>query len=233
MKQGFLKNSFLIVSIILSLFVLFSSNFFYLQYSIIVGPFIDILLLSFVGTLSFVLAIIILLVTRFRDLKSYIPITILTCSLIIPTVPVGHHIHFFLNKNDLGEIISLGRESNIYHLSDLRRYIKNVNEYQVSNSIKLSNINEIEFYFGSYIRESGLNIASINELRQLLISTDIISFQTKDDINIFIVDGFIDNEYGYIKTQQPLNEGNPVPILGFVIINLIELDDGWYFFYST
>jgi len=64
--------------------------------------------------------------------------------------------------------------------------------------------------------------------------SNIISLLKTDDYLVLTVDGFVDNEYGYVKTsKKELKVGDTLPPYGFIIVRLIKYKNGWYFFYTS
>ncbi len=222
-----------IISTLISLMILFACIF-DLQYSILIGPFWDMLLLMGLTIVGLIFAIATISLNEFKKFVSYIPLILIASTFLItfvlPPLNLGHYIHYSLNKENLEFIDRETRKENIYKMTDMLRYHKILNEKVISNDLYYTEKKDIEKAFGKYINEHNLDIDKIVEIQNKLIASKIISIHRTDDCVILIIDGFINNEYGYIKAFS--KEIKSLSLNGLKIVKLIKLKNDWYFFYS-
>lgn len=227
-----IKTSALIVCALVLLACVFD-----FQYSILIGPFLDFLLLFGLIVLGLILSLIFIATNGIRKRASYVPFSLLImafCFYLLPNFNLGHQVHFLLNKGNLESINSLSQRGHVYEMTDMLRYQKRLNKASLSNEQKYTTQKQIVEAFGDYIRKENLDSQKISEIRSRLEKSDIISILRTEDYLILTVDGFVDNEYGYLKTNKKgLKVEDTLPPFGFRIVRLIEFDNGWYFFYTT
>jgi len=221
------------ISVLLLLAVTFD-----LHYSILVGPFLDLMLLLWLMVAGLVITIANIAFCRFRKIGPYVPLIIIVSSGWIlfnkSKVNFGHNIHFFLNKENLDYIEKESKIARIYEMTNLLRHYKRINAKDISNSSEYFGREEIEEVFGEYIQDNKLEIEKIVEIQEKLIDCGIISIQRTGDLLLLKVDGFVDNEYGYVKSfSKELKVGDILPSNGLTIVRLIKFENGWYFYYST
>ncbi|MEJ8802163.1 hypothetical protein [Pontibacter sp. H249] len=209
-----------------------------LQYSLLTGPFIDVLLLMGITLLGLLFSLVLIPLNGVEKLASYVPFAMIIAafclSFLVPRLNIGHTLHYYTNRADLNRLDELSKEAEVYEMTDMLRYQKRLNDKAISNGRSYTNKADIEKAFGSYITEHNLKLEQVSELRDRLENSNTISLQRTDDYLILTVDGFVDNEYGYVKSfAKELKEGETLPPFGFVIVRLIEFGDGWYFFYTT
>jgi hypothetical protein len=226
-----------IIAIAVSLMVLFACVF-DLQYSLLIGPFLDVLLLMGLTLIGLIFSIITIPLNGLKKILSYLPLILIIAafgiSFALPRLSLGHYIHYSLNKKNLEFIDTECKKANIYEMTDMLRHHKRLNEKSISNDLNYTKKEEIENAFGEYINEQGLDIHKIAEIQEKLIDSKIISIHRTDDFLILTIDGFVDNEYGYVKSfSKEIKEGETLPPFGFGIVRLIEFKNGWYFFYTT
>ena len=218
--------------------MIFLACIFDFQYSLLTGPFIDMLLLMGLIILGLFFSLVLIPLNGLEKLASYFPFALIIAafclSFLVPRLNFGHNLHYYTNKENLERLYELSKETEVYEMTDMLRYQKRLNDKAISNQRSYTNKLDIEKAFGGYIAENNLKLEQISELRDRLEDSDVISLQRTDDYFILTVDGFVDNEYGYIKTlSKELKEGETLPPYGFVIVRLIKFGDGWYFFYTT
>ena len=226
-----------IISTVIGLVILFACLF-DLQYSILIGPFLDVLLLMGLTVIGLIFSIATIPLNGFKRIISYIPLILIILAFgitfALPRVSLGHYVHYSLNKKNLEFIDTESKKENIYEMTDMLRHHKRLNEKAISNDLDYKEKDEIEKAFGEYINEQDLDINKIVEIQEKLIDSKIISIHRTDDYLILTIDGFVDNEYGYVKSfSKELKEGETLPPFGFRIVRLIEFKNGWYFFYTT
>lgn len=232
-----LTKSVNVIAFIISSMI-FLACLFDFQYSLLTGPFIDMLLLMGLTILGLLFSLVLIPLNGVKKLASYVPFAFIIAafclSFLVPQLKFGHYLHYYTNKENLERLNELSQVAEVYEMTDMLRYQKRLNDKAISNQKSYTNKVDIEKAFGGYITEHNLKLEHISELRDRLEDSNVISLQRTDDYFILTVDGFVDNEYGYIKTlSKKLKEGKTLPPYGFVIVRLIEFGDGWYFFYTT
>lgn len=224
-------------AIIISSLILLAS-FFKFQYSILVGPFLDVLLLMGLTIIGLIFSIVTIPLNGFKRFYSYLPLILIIVAFGItffsPISNLGNYLHFYTNKSNLEFIDKESSKANIYYLTDMLRYQKSLNDTSISNNLKYKTTSEIKKAFGAYIKEKNLNLNEIVGIQRRMIKSDIISLNRTQDYLILTVDGFVDNEYGYVKSfNKELKTGDTFPPYGFIIVRLIKFNNGWYFVYMT
>jgi len=209
-----------------------------LQFSLLFGPMIDVLVLLGLMGLGFVFSIVFIFLNGFKKISTYIPFLLLSLGILLAITglfgDLSHRFHYLTNKDNLEAIDQLSKQANIQNMTDMLRYSKRLNESYIGNGEDYSTANDIGYVFGEYIREQKLDLSQVVELRNRLEKSNIISLQREEDLLVLTVDGFVDNEYGYVRsTGKKLKIGESIPPYGFRIVRLIPMGDGWYFFYST
>lgn len=202
------------------------------------GSFFDVVIFFALILLGLILSLIFPLLNGIRKLSSYVPISILISELVFiqmaPNPDLGHHLHFLLNKRNLDSIYNLSKKSHVYQITDMLRYHKNLNKASLSDNNQYTTEEQIKEAFGQYLTRERLNIKQVSEIRQRLHRSDVISMTRTENFFVLTMDGMIDNEYGYVKTEGiKLKIGDTLPPYDFQVIRVIDLGNGWYFFYST
>ena len=214
------------------------SIIFDLQYSLLIGPFLDALLLFGLTIIGLIFSFVTIPLNGFKKLFSYLPLIIIISAFVItislPQLRIGNYIHYYSNKNNLDFIDKECSNAGVYDFTDMLRYQKRLNKKYISNDAKYKTTKQIENAFGDYIREENLDLNKIVEIQQRMINSNIISLNKTDGCLILTIDGFVDNEYGYVKSyNKDLKVGDTLPPFGFTIVRLIKFKNGWYFFYTT
>lgn len=225
------------ISIIVSTSILLACIFDF-QYSLLIGPFIDALLLIVLTIIGLLFSLTLIPLNGFGKLTSYMPLTFIIVALslrfVIPNINVGNELHYLMNKKNLESINEISSKAGIYDITDMLRFHKSLNDTVISGDLKYTSKEKIEKAFGNYIINRNLNLEAVCEIRKRLEDSNIISLLRTGDYLILTVDGFVDNEYGYVKTSTTkLKVGDMLPPYGFKIVRLIEFENGWYFFYTT
>ena len=240
MNSGF-KSVALGFTKVLALFFSVTSllaGLFEFQFSLFFGPMFDVLAYLALMGLGFVFSILFLVTNGFSKTITFIPILIWVLGIALSFMglvgDLSHRLHYWNNKSNLEAIDRLSQEAGIQEMSDFLRYSKRLNEAYVGNGENYRTKKDVEKAFGDYIREQDLDLTQVVELRNRMEKSNIISLDREEGLLILTVDGFVDNEYGYVKTfGKKLNVGEPIPPYGFGIVRLIPLDNGWYFYFST
>lgn len=221
------------IGLFLSFTILFLEVF-SIEYTKWAGPFIDFLLFIPIFLLCFIFSLASIGVNDIKKLRTYIPFTLFILSFFVSHFGISEQIHFLSVKYKLYEIENIANNSGIYKMTDFLRYSKRLNEGYVSGDFEIKTEKELLFHFKNIITEDSLDTNSILKLRGILEKSDIINLNKDDDFLVLTIDGFIDNEFGYVKTKSKnFKVGSSIPPYGFTVSRLIDLGEGWYFFYST
>lgn len=217
--------------------LIFLATVFELQYSLILGPIFDVLALLVIFFLGLIFSIAFIFFYGVKKLVSYAPIIIILISFtffLFPKNSLSHQLHYNLNKSSLEKIENLSLKSGIHEMSDFLRYSKRIDESYIGDSKKLSTKTQIKAAFGDYMEENNISIDDVFNIQQNMIKANIISLHRDEEFLVLAIDGFIDNEYGYIKSYKgDIKLGDGIPPFGFTVVRIIELKNGWYFYYST
>lgn len=221
------------IGLILS-FTIFFLEVFSIEFTIWAGPFIDFLIFIPIFLLSFIFSLVSIGMNDIKKLRTYIPFTLFILSFFVSYFGISEQIHFLSVKNKLYEIENIANNSGIYKMTDFLRYSKSLNEGYVSGDFEIRTEKELLFNFQNIIKEDSLDTNTILKLRGILEKSDIINLNKDDDFLVLTIDGFIDNEFGYVKTDSKnFKVGSSIPPYGFTVTKLIDLGKGWFFFYSS
>lgn len=236
MSEGLSRES-KIVAIGISVLIL-SAVLLELQYSLVFGPFFGTVMQIAVLFIGLIIALLLPFIMGRKHYYSYLPIGALLLNIavlvIAPEVELGHRLHYWTNKNNLNAIHTLSHEAKVYEIDNMRRYHKLLNDKLISNEDKYLNKAALQRAFGDVIKEDDLDIEKIAELRDRLDRSSLISMGRDQGDFVLTVDGFLDNEYGYAYSKEHAIEvGDYLMPKGLPIIRLINLGDGWYFYYTT
>ena len=219
-------------------FCFFLTTVFQFQLQLVAGPFLDVLLVLGVFLTAFTLSVIYLIRYRKRHRFFYFPLALLLVpfilSVALPDLNFSIRLHFMMNKGRLENIDRLSKENKVYEMTDMLRYSKTLNDQYLSNDAKYTNETDLKKAFGSYIKKGNLSPAKLEEMRKALQDSDCISFQQTEGLLIITIDGFLDNEYGYVKlNNKKIAMGDKLPPHFFTVVQLIDLGNGWYYFATT
>lgn len=229
-----MKNFILILAFIIAI-ISSLVNVFSFHFSILVGTFIDFLIFIPLHLLGFVLAALSIASNKSKKIIPYIPLFILSISIILNSfLNSGIWLHYFMNKNNLETIIKECNEQNIYEFTDMLRYSKNINDFGFGDTLNLDTKEKFFEKFDYYINKNNSDKNKVYEILQKIREVGAFSIYVKDGYNVFIIDGILDNTYGYIKsTNYKISVNDIIPPYYDKVVRLIELDSGWYFFYTT
>ena len=230
MLLKYLSYSFSIAFLLITLFEF--------QFQLIAGgPFITGLFLLSIFGVAFLLSLIYLVAYRNSHKYFYLPFLALLVTILAPLVSpelnLDLRLHFLMNKNRFEAIDRLSKESKIYTMTDMLRYSKNLNDQHIGNELTYSSKNDLIRAFGPYIKQHNLDPEKLEKIRYNLQRSSCISFLNTDGVLIFKIDGMLDNEYGYVKSPRKIKLGDTIPPNQFVVVQLIDLGDGWYYFFTT
>lgn len=236
------RKTALITSLILyiaSLCILLLETYFPLYLSLLFGSFIDMLVTM--GSLLILLAssLMLIFIIKNRVIVKVIPVlifgVIISLNIFGLNVDYSRGLYYSLNKERFSKIeFLLNQNPNLVEMSDLKRYYKNINNKQFSDEDVLVTKEDINKKFGQYLNDSKISVELVSEIRELMDDADIIQVRNYDEYLVYTIDGFIDNEYGLVKFKtKKLNIGDTMQPWDFIIINLQELGDGWFYWAST
>jgi|26BtaG_2_1085354.scaffolds.fasta_scaffold29257_1 hypothetical protein len=226
-----------IVAIGISAFIL-SAILLELQYALVLGPFFGPVMQIAVLFIGLILALLLPFIMGRKHYHAYLPIGAFIINIVVlalaPNSEVGHRLHYWINKNNLNAIYVLSHEAKVYEISDMRRYHKLLNDKLISNDDKYLDKAALERAFGYVIQKDGLDSEQVAELRDRLDRSSLISMGREQGDFVLTIDGFLDNEYGYAYSKnRTIEVGDYLMPKGLPIIRLINLEDGWYFYYTT
>lgn len=174
----------------------------------------------------------------YKKPSSYTPLAVFpivaVIALLLSAKGTGEQLHFLLNKSDLQAVDTLSQEADVYHMSNMRRYHKMLNEQLLSNDDSYTSENEIAAAYATTIRSDDLDIKKVATLRRKLDRSGVISMAREHGYLVLTMGGFLDNEYGYLKAPNNDIEGCEMILpYGLTVISLTKLTGGWYFYYTT
>lgn len=224
-------------AIILSCFFVLITLFEF-QLQLFAGPFFDALIALGTFFTALILSVTYLILYRKRHRFFYIPLVLLLMPIIwsaaLPNLNLSKRLHFMMNKAKLEKIDRISKEISVYEMTDMLRYSKTLNDQYLANHAKYTNEAELDRAFGTYMKKKNLSSAKLEELRKALQNSDCISFQRTEGLLIITIDGFLDNEYGYVKlNDKKIAMGDKLPPHFFTLVQLIDLGDGWFYFATT
>ena len=146
---------------------------------------------------------------------------------------LGHFTYLIINSRNLNSIVNHISESNIYSMSDLYRYSKNINECNVSTDKPITSIDELIKTFSPCLDTNRIKPLDVICIRNLMSSCHLIQFVSNNDYILFTIDGFIDNCFGivYSKNGSDPNIKNDKSIDELTSLNRIW--NNWFFWTST
>ncbi|WP_439490742.1 hypothetical protein [Algoriphagus sp.] len=128
-----------------------------LQFSLLFGPMIDVLVLLGLMGLGFVFSIVFIVLNRFKKIFAYIPLLLWGLGILLTITglfgDMSHRFHYLTNKDNLEAIDQLSKQANIQNMTDMLRYSKRLNESYIGNGEDYSTANDIGNAFGEYISE--------------------------------------------------------------------------------
>ncbi|MFB6344111.1 hypothetical protein ACE1ET_20500 [Saccharicrinis sp. FJH62] len=210
---------------------------FELQFELFVGPILNVFILIAVLIFALIFALFNIAVNNYKKFYSYKPLLVLILgfffSITLRSFDFSHQLNYIFQKNNLELIDKMTKESGVYELTDMLSYHKRINQYSVKSNGKFRSKDHLVNAFEKHSTFYELNLNDIYELRNLMEKTDIKELNRSDENILLIVNGFLDHEYGYIKSfNEEISSGNKIKSEHIIIARLIKLQNGWYFFYN-
>ncbi len=143
--------------------------------------------------LKWILAIGILIVVGFVLLQ------ILPGLMFMSAIPEPHSIP--LNKEVANKLVEDFEEyRKIYELDDCQRYSKSINGIAIRMKAEES---ETEYgkYFKEVLKEQEISESDFERFRKALEESKLRYYIRTDKYSVFIVDGFLDNVWGYLYSH--------------------------------
>lgn len=208
------------------------------QYNLLTGPFINALIMGILVMIGGFFLLVNIPLQGFKRLISYLPWLLFLFGFLVliflPNLGLGTRLHFATNKENLEMVSQISRQANVFAISDMNSHHKSLNNTTLSNNYKYNTKRDIQRAFAEQIKKDSLDIDKVVKLRAGLESSSINSLYRTDTLLVLTADGFIDNEYGYIRAYSGKVElGQTVPPFYFRIVRLLDLGDGWYYYMST
>ncbi|PNK60790.1 hypothetical protein [Psychrobacter sp. FDAARGOS_221] len=174
----------------------------------------------------------------FKKPEAYVELVRLSviCAVFITFAgfEMGYRVHYLINKNNFETIEAVSEAQGIYSLSDMRRYHKVLNSTLISNDEQYLTRAAIEKAYATTIEADKLDIDSVVMLRDKLDSVLAIQLDNEQGYTVLTVGGFLDNEYGYIKSDiYGIKVGDMIPPYGSTVISLEAMGGGWYMYRTT
>lgn len=202
-----IRKIFLIISLIFlipAFFVLLWCTVTPFYYSLIVGSFgafllVGILLLYIISMLFFMLTY------RGKRIIRFLPLIFLgICALFSFSLPTFDlDVWFALNKSKFERVEYLLKENpNLKGVSNFRRHLKSINNLTIEGDFEITKKEDIAKRFNEIIKKDTLNLDAIYEIRNLIDELHVCFLENHNEYTIYIIDGFIDNEYGIIKFKN-------------------------------
>lgn len=143
------------------------------------------------------------------------------------TIPEPHGVD--LNKvtatNFLADLESYGK---IFELDDCKRYTKRINGISVRMNEEETD-DEYGTYYKLVLKDQNIDEEIFEKFRKYLDESELRSYQKVDDYSLFVVDGFLDNIWGYLYLHSDSELGNEYFNVKNYTIKVIEdLGDNWY-----
>lgn len=114
------------------------------------------------------------------------------------------------------------------------RYNKNINDFGLGDALILDTKEKFLEKFEYYINENKSDKNKVYEIIQKMKKVGAYSVYIKDGYYVFIIGGILDNTQGYIKSNiYKIRTNDIIPPYYDKVVRLIELNNGWYFFYKT
>jgi hypothetical protein len=142
-------------------------------------------------------------------------------------IPEPHSID--LNKVTASKFIAdLENYEKIFELDDCQRYTKRINGISVRMNEKETD-DEYGTYYKLILKDQSIDEKKFENFRKYLEESGLRSYQKIDDYSIFVVDGFLDNIWGYLYLHSDRNLGTEYFKVDDYTIKVVEdLGDNWY-----
>lgn len=119
----------------------------------------------------------------------------------------------------------------IFHLDDCTRSQKRLNK----SSIRLT-LNETETdslvqgttYYKTVLQQEGIPEARFEGFRSRLESTELREYIRQGPYSLFVVDGYMSHEWGYLYTSNKMKLHEPVQVEYHTVWAVESLGDNWY-----
>lgn len=205
------------------------SNILTFQITLIFGLFLDVFYFLLIGAIALGLSILFFIKRLEKNLQALLPFIILffgyILTLFLNDYNVSFKLHYYLNKNSFENAERIIKNKNLKTLNDIENYIN-------YSKIKSNIITQYQTKFSD-----NTNIISkkdLHLLNQSLNEINAINFISSKNYMMFTVNGFLDNESGYIKFYGNVPKlGKYLENTGLKIISLKHISDKWYYYVTT
>ncbi|MFI0431207.1 hypothetical protein [Mariniflexile sp. HMF6888] len=154
-------------------------------------------------------------------------IKILPGLMFASAIPEPHSIE--LDKVTATKFISdIESYGKIFELDDCQRYTKRINGISVRMNEK-ENDNEYGTYYKLILKDESIDEKVFENFRKYLDESELRTYQKIEDYSLFVVDGFLDNIWGYLYLHSDRELGTEYFNVDHHSIKIIEdLGDNWY-----
>jgi hypothetical protein len=160
-------------------------------------------------------------------LLMFFAITILPSLMLASAIPEPHSVD--LNKVEASKFIAdLENYEKIFELDDCKRFTKRINGISVRMNEDESD-DEYGTYYKLILQDQSIDEEVFESFRKYLDESKLRSYQKIEDYSIFVVDGFLDNLWGYLYLHSDRKIGTEYFNVDHYSIKVIEdLGDNWY-----
>ncbi len=154
-------------------------------------------------------------------------IKILPGLMFAAAIPEPHSIK--LNKATATKFIAdLESYEKIFELDDCQRYTKRINGLSVRMSEK-ENDDEYGTHYKLILQNQSIDEQVFEKFRKYLDESELRSYLRIEDYSLFVVDGFLDNIWGYLYLHSDRELGTEYFNIDHYTIKVVEdLGDNWY-----
>ena len=142
-------------------------------------------------------------------------------------IPEPHSVE--LNKTSASEFITkVESYEKLFEFDDCQRYTKRINGISVRMNEKESD-DEYGTYYKFVLEDQNIDEEVFENFRNYLEKSKLRTYLRYEDYSLFIVDGFLDNSWGYLylHSDQKLGD-NYFKIDNYMIKVVEDLEDNWY-----
>ena len=116
----------------------------------------------------------------------------------------------------------------LFELDDCRRYTKRINGISIRMDEEETD-DEYGTYYKLVLKDQNIDEEVFESFRKYLEVSKLRNYQKIEDYSLFVVDGFLDNIWGYLYLHSDRKLGTGYFNVGHHTINVIEdLGDNWY-----
>lgn len=156
----------------------------------------------------------------------FVLLQILPGLMFVSAIPDPHSVP--LNKEVANELVKdLEEFGKIYRLDDCRRHSKSINGVAIRMKAEQDD-NEYGKYFKEVLQEQGISESDFERFRKELEESKLRCYIRTDKYSVFIVDGFLDNVWGYLFTHTNGIENGYLQVDIYTVRAIEDLGENWY-----